>query len=378
MYEGTCRLLVLQATPFCNIDCTYCYLPERSRPSRMDELVLRAIGQKVLAGAYAADDLSVLWHAGEPLVLPPVFYRDAFNILERFRPPQVDLKHCMQSNGTLITEEWCALFRDHRVEIGVSVDGPQELHDRHRLSRSGEGTFRKTAAGISQLKAFGIPFHVIAVLTRESLSAPEQLFDFFEEMQPTRVHFNVEEIEGANRTSSLNFGDAANEVARFFDSYWNLIEQRNSSQRVREIHDTVGAVLEHAKGREISNYLATPFSCISISCDGDLSTFSPELLSQRHAQYGNFVFGNIVRQEMDFIEQDVRLAEVRSAINRGNERCKLQCDYYPVCGGASPSNKLSENGSFDSTETLFCKLRVMTLTDIVLARMAAATKQGGT
>ncbi|MEH2549994.1 sulfatase maturation enzyme AslB (radical SAM superfamily) [Bradyrhizobium sp. AZCC 2262] len=180
---------------------------------------------------YAANVLSILWHAGEPLVVPPTFYRKAFDILEEFRPPQVGLKHCIQSNGTLISDEWCALFRDHQVEIGISIDGPQELHDRYRVSRNGRGTFHRTVAGIKRLRSFGIPFHVIAVLTRESLRDPEVIFSFFEELQPNRVHFNIEEIEGINRESSLNFIEVREELARFRQA-------RDSGHRSSRVHES--------------------------------------------------------------------------------------------------------------------------------------------
>jgi uncharacterized protein len=235
----------------------------------------------------------------------------------------------------LISDDWCALLRDYDVEIGISIDGPQQLHDRHRVSRNGQGTFRKVVAGIGRLKAFGIPFHVIAVLTRESLSAPEAIFDFFEDRQPTRVHFNIEEIEGANCESSLNFSDVQFEVARFFQAYWDLIEGRKSNQCIREIQSTVGAILEYGRGKQTINHLADPFSCISINCDGGVSTFAPELLSQNDTRYGNFVFGNILSDDMADIEKNEHLAKVEAAIARGNEQCEQTCDYFPVCGGAS-------------------------------------------
>src|SRR5262249_53950896 len=176
------RLLVLQGTPFCNIACAYCYLPDRDKRFRMNENVIRAVAEKILKPGVAADKLSILWHAGEPLTLPISFYERAFDILTAACPPEVQLAHCIQTNGMLLNSQWCALLQKYGVEVGISLDGPQALHDQNRVTRRGSGTFAKTMAAVQLLRQFDIPFHVIAVLTRDALNQPELIFDFFEQL----------------------------------------------------------------------------------------------------------------------------------------------------------------------------------------------------
>ena len=116
----------------------------------------------------------MVWHAGEPMVLPIAFYRDAFAAIERLKPEGLALTHSFQTNGTLIDDNWCAFFREARINLGVSIDGPQRFHDRNRRTRSGRGTFEKTVAGIRLLRRHEVPFHVISVLSSETMAAPRE------------------------------------------------------------------------------------------------------------------------------------------------------------------------------------------------------------
>jgi uncharacterized protein len=101
------ELLVIQPTPFCNIDCRYCYLPERNSKAVVAPSTLLNLFSQVFASGWLQDCLSVVWHAGEPMVLPIAFYRDAFRMIDRAKPSELAITHSFQTNGTLIDDEWC-------------------------------------------------------------------------------------------------------------------------------------------------------------------------------------------------------------------------------------------------------------------------------
>ena len=145
-------MVVVQPTAFCNINCTYCYLPDRDNKHVIAQSTVTRLFSEIFASGWACPEITVVWHAGEPLVAPVAFYREAFAAIERMRPASVIVKHSFQTNGTLIDAEWCRLFLEWNVGVGVSIDGPRELHDRHRKTRSGKGTFDKTLAGIRCLQ----------------------------------------------------------------------------------------------------------------------------------------------------------------------------------------------------------------------------------
>ena len=135
------EMVIIQPTPFCNINCSYCYLPDRSNKHVLSQATVTRLFTELFASGWTNPELTILWHAGEPLAVPISFYREAFATIERLRPKDgprpVVVKHSFQTNGMLITDAWCDLFKEWNVGIGVSIDGPRELHDFHRKTRSG-------------------------------------------------------------------------------------------------------------------------------------------------------------------------------------------------------------------------------------------------
>jgi uncharacterized protein len=208
--------IVLQPTPFCNIDCSYCYLPKRNANTVMEHDTITTLFAKLFASGWADRQLTVIWHAGEPLVLPAAYYEAAFTAIEAMRPDEVEVRHAMQTNGMLITPEWCGLFRKWGVGVGVSIDGPRHLHDAHRVTRSGRGTFDRTIAGIRLLRQEEVPFHVISVLSQGGVDAPEEMLEFYLAEGIQDVCFNVEESEGRHLSGLFAATDAQ---ARFIASW---------------------------------------------------------------------------------------------------------------------------------------------------------------
>ncbi len=139
------ELVVIQPTPFCNIDCRYCYLADRGSRRVIEEPTLAKIFERLFASAYLGQTVSLLWHAGEPLTVPISFYEKAFSLLARFNLKNIPVQQQIQTNATLITQPWCDFFKAHQVDVSVSIDGPKRLHDANRLTRSGRGTFERDA-----------------------------------------------------------------------------------------------------------------------------------------------------------------------------------------------------------------------------------------
>jgi uncharacterized protein len=146
---------------------------------------------------------TVVWHAGEPLILPAEYYEDVFERISKFRRPDLVIDNYVQTNATLVNHRHCEVMSKHGVKVGVSLDGPEFLHDKRRLTRSRKGTHSKAVKGTKLLQEAGIFPTAIAVISIETLSYPDEFYDFFADLGISRVGLNVEEIEGPNRTSSL-------------------------------------------------------------------------------------------------------------------------------------------------------------------------------
>src|SRR5580698_5369542 len=165
--------VVLQPTPFCNINCRYCYLPQRDAKTVMPLQTVIAIFEEIFVSGWSSPYLTVIWHAGEPLVLPTSYYEAAFDAIEALRPSGIELRHSIQTNGMLIDQDWCDFIKKWRVGVGVSIDGPRHLHDANRVTRAGKGTFDLPIAPRLALRHQGPPWHVITVLSEKSMRAPD-------------------------------------------------------------------------------------------------------------------------------------------------------------------------------------------------------------
>jgi uncharacterized protein len=130
-------LLVLQLTPFCNIDCSYCYLSNRQSTARMSLETLALICRRVFESPRLGRQLEVAWHGGEPLVVPLAWYEDAVALMAERRPASLQLTHRFQSNGVLLNEDWVRFFARTEARVGLSIDGPADLHDANRRTRRG-------------------------------------------------------------------------------------------------------------------------------------------------------------------------------------------------------------------------------------------------
>lgn len=364
----TLEMLVLQATPFCNIDCSYCYLPNRTSTQRMTEATLKQTFECVFNSPFLSDGLTILWHAGEPLVPGVAYYERAFEILQQRIPPGLAVAHNIQTNGILLDQRWVDFFKQNGVKIGVSIDGPARLHDGHRKTRAQGGTFERTMAGLRILRESAYPFHVITVLTRDSLNSTRELFDFYVENDITEIAFNIEEIEGNHGVSSLEGHNVDMEVRQFFREFLDLVETSPVKLDVREFNGAFHGIANPAAAR-YGNPMVEPLRTVSIDVNGDISTFSPELLGYGTNRHGQFVFGNVHRNALADVLLHPRFLQVNGEIERGVELCRETCEYFEICLGGCPANKLFENATFDTTETLFCRLAKKAVIDVVLERV---------
>ncbi len=366
---GPVKLLVIQPTTFCNLNCDYCYLPDRHLKHKLPLELLEPIFRNLFSSPYVQEDFTIVWHAGEPLTMPIQFYESAFERIQdlsnQYNVHHHAISHSIQTNATVITQAWCDFFKKYPVKIGVSLDGPAFLHDKNRKTRTGLGTHASTMRGISRLKQNNIHFNVIAVLTKESLDYPDEIFQFFQDNQITRVGFNVEETEGIHQKSSLESTetDIDTKYRQFMQRFYDLTKRSQPRITVREFE----RVKRHLRrSADVSRGQATPYTIINIDYEGNFMTFSPELLSLDTPDYGKFVIGNVRQDSFEAALENETFQRIHEDIQAGVESCRQTCEYFSLCGGGAPANKYFENGSFRSTETLHCRYTQKALIDMIL------------
>lgn len=367
---GGLQLLVLQPSPFCNLDCRYCYLPDRQQRARMALPVLDRVMAQVMASGLVGERLSVVWHAGEPMAVPRRWYEAAFALIAR-RAGGRPVSHHFQTNGVLIDAAWCHFFQRHGVRVGISIDGPAALHDAQRRTRDGRGTHARVMQGIARLQAAGIGFHTIAVLTRDALAQPDAVFDFFATLGTQEAGFNTEELEAAHGHTSLQAAGAEAAARAFWQRLLQRLAAAPGALRVREVAQVLAGLRDPGFGQRSGNSQNQAGQLLSVAHDGGFTFWSPELLGTRHARLGPALLANLASDAIDWarLGEQAALRRWQAEIDTGVAACRSGCAHWRLCLGGAPANKLAELGTLAGSETLACRLGTQVVIDAVLAAL---------
>lgn len=189
--------------PACNLDCTYCFYLEKEalfpgkKMRRMSDTVLEAYVSNTIASTPHGQPVAFTWQGGEPTLLGIDFYRRAVELQQRYGKGR-KIDNSFQTNGTLIDEEWAAFLAENRFLVGLSLDGPREIHDRYRRYRSGAPTFDLVMAALERLQRHGVDYNVLACVDRHSAEHPLKVYRFLKRQGVKFIQFTpvVERLAG--------------------------------------------------------------------------------------------------------------------------------------------------------------------------------------
>ena len=163
----------------CNLKCDYCFYLEKesqfTHEKWMDDSTLKEFIKQYIAAS--GNQVYFTWQGGEPTLAGLDFFRKVIHYQQRYAG-QKRIFNALQTNGILLNNEWCAFLKEHEFLVGISIDGPQELHDRYRRSNSGNGTFAKVIAAIERLKSYQIEFNTLTVINNINVHYPLEVYHF--------------------------------------------------------------------------------------------------------------------------------------------------------------------------------------------------------
>ncbi len=346
--------VVMQPTTFCNINCSYCYLSGRDVAKRM----LIEVADRVSDWLYTHDrPIEMVWHGGEPLATGIQHFSKLICALEGARLEK-RVSHIIQTNGTLITPEWCELFNRFDFKVGVSIDGPASKNQ-NRVDWKGTETFDRVIEGIRNLNFSKIPFFALCVVTREALEQPEKLYQFFCKLGCTMVGFNLEEKLGPHQASASDDKDLVK-------GFWSRLFGVWKKNPIIQVREFLGALnwmnleLEDKKPSTLYDLFPT------IGWNGDVVALAPELLGVSSERYTSFTVGNILDRPLGKILELATHSLYVKDYEQGVSDCRESCQYFDFCKGGVGSNKFFELGHTGGTETVYCRNREQRLLDSVL------------
>lgn len=341
-------VMLKPAGSLCNLACKYCYYLEKQKlyPSDTskvisDELLETFIRQYIEAQTM----LQVLftWHGGETLMRPVSFYRRALELQRRYaRGRQID--NCLQTNGTLLTDEWCEFFRENNFLVGVSIDGPQEFHDAYRRLRTGKPSWSEVMHGIHLLQKHGVEWNALAVVNDFNADYPLAFYRFFKEIGCRYIQFTpvverlVERADGLTLAPGLQEGGQVTDFSVTAEQ-WGRFCCAIYDEWVR--HD-VGKVFVQLFDATLANWAGEPPGVCSLSgmCGhAAVMEFNGDVYSCDHFVYPEYRLGNIREQTLaGLMYGDKQKAFARLKHDTLPRQCR-ECRFLFACHGECPKNR---------------------------------------
>jgi len=187
------HLMTKPIGPICNLGCEYCFYLEKEalfgkgEKWRMsDEVLERYVRQYI--EAQPVDTVTFAWQGGEPTLLGVDFFRKAVALEKKYAGGK-RIENSIQTNGTLLDEEWCAFFKENGFLVGISVDGPQPLHDTYRVTKNGKGSYDKVMRGLELLKKHGVEYNTLTVVNRANSQRPDEVYRFLRNTGSQYIQF---------------------------------------------------------------------------------------------------------------------------------------------------------------------------------------------
>jgi len=325
--------------PICNLDCEYCFyltkkdlFPETRNFRMTDEVLEKFTRQYIESQPAEARQVDFAWQGGEPTLMGIDFFQKALTYQQKYARPGMRITNSLQTNGTLLNDEWGEFLHDHEFLVGLSVDGPEEIHDKFRLDKKGGGSFTGVMRGLEVLQKHQVEFNTLTVVQSDNSRHPGEVYDFLKGIGSTFLQFiPIVEKEPAEEVSyrsvpSAQYGQflsgvfdrwlAQEDVGKIFVQDFDLL--------LAQVMGMPSTLCVHAE---------TCGRSVAIEHNGDL--FSCDHFVNREDQIGN-VMSHAMADMLDGAQQTKFGRDKHDAL----PRFCLDCDFLDYCNGGCPKDRI--------------------------------------
>jgi len=326
-------VVVLKATRLCNLRCTYC----RSWADGPNQIMTFPVMVRAIRDILSMSGLrqvEFVWHGGEVTLLRPSFFKKLIWLQQQFRQPGQVVRNSLQTNATHLTDEWVDFLSALDMGVGLSLDGPPEVHDKRRLNQAGAPTSGAVIAGLERLRKAGIPHGALIVVDEELRDVgASRLLEYLDEIKLRDINFlnvipeNVDEGDGQARGTYLSYPEYVAYLAEVFELWWSKYRH---SLRIKDFEDLMPSVRDGAK----------PSSCywegncmgryVTLESNGDLAP------CDKYVGDPGSVMGNIMKSPVSqLLATSKYLEAARQETHEGTRKMEA-CQWFGVCQGGCP------------------------------------------
>ena len=365
---SACHVMAKPSGSVCNIDCEYCFYlekeklyPDAGKSWRMDDEVLeRYVRQQIEAQDVPVAEFA--WQGGEPTLLGVDFFRRAVDLQKRYADGK-EITNAFQTNGILLDDEWGPFLADNGFLVGLSVDGPQPLHDRYRVDKGQKPTFDRVMAGLEVLKKHSVQFNTLTVLQRHNADHPETVYRFLKEIGSQFMQFipiveratEVPAIDGLELVAPDFEGDArvtrwsvgSAQYGKFLCRVFDEWVRADVGEYFVQIFDvSLGSWV--GQNASLCIFAETCGSALVIEHNGDL-------YSCDHYVYPEHKLGNVREQtirEMVASQQQRTFGQDKKDLL---PRYCRECDFRFACNGGCPKHRFDKTPGGEDGLNYLCK-----------------------
>jgi uncharacterized protein len=341
-------LLITPASAVCNLDCAYCFYldraadPYKALPGRrMTTETLERLVDTYLF--YSYPNSTFAFQGGEPTLAGLGFYEKLVELQQQYGRGGQNVSNALQTNAILIDDSWCALFRQYNWLLGVSLDGPREIHDLYRYNKEGRGTWQRVMAGIETLKKNRVEFNILCVLSQANVEKPRELYKFFRGLGIDNIQYiPLAEFDGLG--NALPFTITAEQYGRFLCDTFDLWWPDRRKIRIRYFDNLAEAVAGQKPGtctlhETCDSYVVVEYNGDVYPCDFFVES--------------DWKLGNVTIDSWPEIARRTRRYSFAAKKTLVHPECQV-CEYQSICHGGCPKFRHSPHHRFEDLD-YFCQ-----------------------
>ena len=331
----------------CNLDCTYCFFlsKEKLYPNsrfRMSDETLETYIRQVIE-SQRAPEVTISWQGGEPTLMGLDFFERAMDYVTHYTREGVTVGHTMQTNGILLNDDWCEFFREHNFLIGLSLDGPQAMHDTYRVDKGGAPTFHKVLRAARLLQEHQVEFNILTTVNAANADHPLEVYRFLRDEIGTNFMQFIPIVERINEQGEIGFQEGTQVSERSVKpEQWGTFLTTIFDEWVR--HDVGTVFVQMFDAALASWYGAPPALCIFAETCGNALALehNGDLYSCDHFVEPKYLLGNIKQKHMIELVASEKPRQFGLHKRDSLPRYCRECEVRFACNGECPKNRFIE------------------------------------
>jgi uncharacterized protein len=381
----------------CNLDCTYCFFLSKEAlypndASRMPEDILEQYIAQLLQ-SHRTPEVTVAWQGGEPTLMGLDFFRRSVALVEQYRRPGQRVSYTMQTNGVLLDDQWCDFLKEHDFLVGLSVDGPADMHDTYRVNRGGKGTHREVMKGLAALRRHGVEVNILCTVNAANAEHGAQVYRYFRDELGARWMQFIPIVERATAETlpiaNQGWSERPGGERLLYTQTGSLVTERSVGglQYGRFLVDIyeewirgdVGTVFVQLFDVTLQAYFGQYSLCIHApTCGTALAVeHNGDLYSCDHFVEPDYLLGNIRDTHMlDLVASPEQRAFGQAKRDTLTEQCRT-CEVLALCNGGCPKDRFIESRDGEPGHNYLCEglYHFFTHTRPTMAAMARLVQQ---